>query len=119
MLNHTRVTPSMNVDITVRMPMIAPTAITSASPAPRSVPLATVPAGVLRYLGDIPQTRGARADDAPYADRGELPQPQGPVEPDSLAALRLLDVLDGFAAENSLACPEPGHHPHHFTFGNG
>ncbi len=30
--NHTRVTPSMNVNITVRMPMIAPTAITSASP---------------------------------------------------------------------------------------
>jgi hypothetical protein len=28
----TRVTPSMNVNITVRMPMIAPTAITSASP---------------------------------------------------------------------------------------
>jgi hypothetical protein len=33
--NHTRVTPSMNVNITVRMPMIAPTAITSASaPSP-------------------------------------------------------------------------------------
>jgi len=30
--NHTRVTPSMNVNITVRMPMIAPTAITLASP---------------------------------------------------------------------------------------
>ncbi len=32
MLNQTRVTPSMKVNITVRMPMIAPTAITSASP---------------------------------------------------------------------------------------
>ncbi|CAM5736299.1 hypothetical protein STENM223S_11531 [Streptomyces tendae] len=31
MENHTRVTPSMNVNITVRMPMMAPTAMTSAS----------------------------------------------------------------------------------------
>ncbi len=32
MLNQTRVTPSMNVNMTVRMPMIAPAAMTSASP---------------------------------------------------------------------------------------
>ncbi len=30
--NHTRVTPSMNVNITVRMPTMAPTAISPASP---------------------------------------------------------------------------------------
>ncbi len=35
MENHTRVTPSMNVNITVRMPMMAPTAMMSASePSP-------------------------------------------------------------------------------------